>query len=165
MFAGNYAPRNHAFCNGQILTISQNTALFSILGTTYGGNGQTTFALPDLRGRIPIQAGQGPGLSSYFLGDRAGQEAVALTQPAMPAHAHALNASSASGDQVAPGGNLLAPDTLGGTVPYKSGNSPNTTLAASSIAQTGNSAGHENVPPFLAINFIICTFGIYPSRN
>ena len=94
LFAGNFAPRGWAFCNGQLLSIAQNTALFSILGTTYGGNGQTTFALPDLRGRVPVHAGQGPGLSNYDLGQQGGAESVTLTTAQMPAHTHPANANA-----------------------------------------------------------------------
>lgn len=109
----NFAPRGYAMCNGQVLSIAQNTALFSLLGTTYGGNGQTTFALPDLRSRAPIHVGQGSGLSSYDLGQRLGTESVTLGANEMPAHSHGLNATTAGGDQLTPTANLIAPDALG----------------------------------------------------
>jgi microcystin-dependent protein len=166
MFAGNFAPRSFALCNGQILPIGQNTALFSILGTTYGGNGQTTFALPDLRSRVPLHVGQGPGLSSYDLGESSGSESVTLTVPELPPHSHALNASTAGGDKLVPTGNLLATDALGGTAPYKDGAvAPNVSMAASSVAQAGGGGPHTNIQPYLGLNFIICIEGIFPSRN
>ena len=166
MFAGNFAPRNYAFCNGQILSIAQNTALFSILGTTYGGNGQTTFALPDLRGRVPIQPGQGPGLSNYSLGQQAGTETTTLLVNNLPAHNHPAtvtsNASSGSASDTVPTGNFLAADNQ-----YK--NTSNTTLNASAVTVTvGPSGGGQpfnNVQPYLCINFIIGLQGIFPSRN
>src|SRR5437899_12703586 len=108
MFAGNFAPRGWAFCNGQILSIAQNTALFSILGTTYGGNGQTTFALPDLRGRVPMHPGQGPGLTNHTLGEVAGSETTTLLSSNMPQHTHALNCNSAAGTQPSPSSGFLA---------------------------------------------------------
>ena len=108
MFAGNFPPRGWQFCQGQLLSIAQNTALFSILGTTYGGNGQTTFALPDLRGRYPMQPGQGPGLSPRTLGEQGGSETVTLISNQMPAHTHSHTASGAQGDQVTPEGNFNA---------------------------------------------------------
>src|SRR6185295_12464655 len=108
MFAGNFAPRNWAFCNGQLLSIAQNTALFSILGTTYGGDGRTTFALPDLRGRVPIHPGQGPGTSNYSLGQQGGVENVTVTQNQLPAHSHGVNAVAQGGNQASPVGNLPA---------------------------------------------------------
>src|SRR6185503_14662217 len=108
MFAGNFAPRGWAFCEGQLLSIAQNSALFSILGTTYGGDGQTTFALPDLRGRAPMQWGQGPGLTPRFLGESSGAENVTLISTQMPAHTHALNASGAQGDAPTPSGTVNA---------------------------------------------------------
>ena len=110
LFAGNFAPRNWALCNGQILSIAQNTALFSILGTTYGGNGQTTFALPDLRGRVPIHAGQGPGLTNRTLGENGGEEAHVLTSAEMPMHTHGAVVTSSNGTSASPAGLLPARD-------------------------------------------------------
>ena len=166
MFAGNFAPRGWAFCQGQLLSIAQNTALFSILGTTYGGNGQTTFALPDFRGRVPIQQGQGPGLSPYSLGEQGGTEAVTLLQTQMPAHVHtaqsSLNASTLAASDTVPTGNYLASDNQ-----YV--NSTNAVMNAGAVVVTIGIAGgnqpHENRPPYLAINFIIALQGIFPSRN
>lgn len=162
MFAGNFAPRDYAFCQGQILPIAQNTALFSLLGTTYGGNGQTTFALPDLRGRVPVQQGQGPGLSSYSLGQTGGAENVTLNVSQMPAHSHAAttNANAGGGGDTSPTNNFLAGDN-------QYSNVSNTQMNANTvqIAAAGNSQPHTNLQPFLAINFIIALQGIFPSRN
>lgn len=162
LFGGNFAPRGWAFCNGQILSISQNTALFSLLGTTFGGNGQTTFALPDLRGRVPIHPGQGPGLSNYSPGQQGGTESNTLTQGQMPAHTHAaaLNASSNPSSDTLPNGNFLA-----------EGNSyTNTTNAqmnanAVSLGVAGGSQPFPILQPYLGVNFIIALEGIFPSRN
>lgn len=164
MFAGNFAPRSWAFCNGQIISIAQNTALFSILGTTYGGNGQTTFALPDLRGRVPIHTGQGPGLSSRDLGQAGGTETHTLISTEMPAHNHALAATTTDGNSQTPAGTILARDTLGGTTGYSTA-APNTILSASSIGAAGGGQPHNNVPPFLCVNYIIGIEGIFPARN
>jgi microcystin-dependent protein len=164
----NFSPRGWAFCNGQIMPIAQNTALFSLLGTTYGGNGQTTFALPDLRGRSAISSGQGPGLSMYDLGEVGGTENTNLNINQMPAHVHpmtgaTLNVSSATKVGPTPGGNLL-----GGASIYVSG-SADSTLAAGSLGGTtavsGGSQPFSLLTPFLALNWIIALEGIFPSRN
>jgi microcystin-dependent protein len=165
MFAGNFAPRSWALANGQILSIAQNTALFSILGTMYGGNGQTTFGLPDLRSRFPIGAGQGPGLSTRSEGEVGGEETVTLLQSEMPAHTHALQASSAAGTHIRPQTRVLAKvDPVTGNNIYNAG-PPDSAMAAESIGLTGGSQPHDNMPPYMGINFIICIEGIYPSRN
>jgi len=162
LFAGNFPPRGWQFCQGQLLSIAQNTALFSILGTTYGGNGQTTFALPDLRGRVPMQPGQGPGLSPRTLGEQAGSETVTLLYNQMPAHTHSLLASNATGVSSTPEGYYLAavdPSELA----FATGT--NATMGAASIGAAGGSQPHNNMQPFLCVNFIIAIEGIYPSRN
>lgn len=167
MFGGNFAPRGWAFCNGQILSIAQNTALFSLLGTTYGGNGQTTFALPDLRGRVPISAGQGPGLANYNLGQVSGAETATLLVQNMPAHTHGVNAASATPTPAlsSPAGNLLGPPGRGGPAIYSpTGPSP-AQMHASMIASSGGSQPFSIVQPYLVVNFIIALQGIYPSRN
>jgi len=156
LFAGNFAPRGWAFCEGQLLPISQNTALFSILGTTYGGNGQTTFALPDLRGRAPIHPGQGPGLSNRFLGEQGGEEATSLSTAQMPAHSHPAGASSAAQTTNRPGGAVPA---RGGV--YATG--ANTTMGGDTVA--GDSQPHNTMQPFTALSYIIALEGIFPSRN
>jgi microcystin-dependent protein len=167
LFAGNFAPRGYAFCNGQLLPIQQYTALFSLLGTTYGGNGQTNFALPDLRGRVPIHAGQGPGLSNYQLGQRAGQEAVTLTASEIPSHGHtaSVNASSGAPNTVSPGGAVPAVSAQGNA--YATGSPTLTAMSASAatVGLAGNNQPHTNMQPYLALNFIIALQGIYPSRN
>ena len=169
MFAGNFAPRGYAFCWGQILSIAQNTALFSILGTTYGGNGQTTFALPDLRGRVPIQPGQGPGLSPYSLGQQAGTETVTLLSTQIPAHNHLITASEGNGTAQTPGGGFLSagvvPTSGNAAVSAYRNSTDGTTLAPTSITNTGGSQPHNNIQPYLALNFCIALEGIFPSRN
>jgi microcystin-dependent protein len=171
LFGGNFAPRNWALCQGQILSIAQNTALFSLLGTTYGGNGQTTFALPDLRGRAVVGAGQGPGLSDYELGQVGGVENTTLITMQMPAHSHAVSmkitpGSSTSAASTNPTNAVYAPD--GGGNPAYSG-SPNATMAAYqavlTTSPTGSNIPFSNRNPFLGLNYLICTSGIFPSRN
>jgi microcystin-dependent protein len=164
MFGGNFAPRGWAFCNGQILPIAQNTALFSLLGTTYGGNGQTTFALPDLRGRVPIHFGQGPGLSNYSLGQVGGQETVTLLSDQLPAHSHIVNAVAAGGNQANPTGNFAAVESTGTSLNYNSGPA-NALMHPNTIGITGQNQPVPNLQPHLAINFIIALQGIFPSRN
>ena len=164
MFAGNFAPRGYAFCSGQILSIAQNTALFSLLGTTYGGNGQTTFALPDLRGRVPIHPGQGPGLSLYNLGEQGGAETVTLIATQIPAHTHALNVNTGAGTNAAPAANeVLAASTARDKL-YTTA-APNATLAPQAVGTAGGSQPHTNIQPYLSVNFIIALQGIFPSRN
>ncbi|KAB7731172.1 phage tail protein [Rudanella paleaurantiibacter] len=164
MFAGNFAPRSWAFCNGQILSIAQNTALFSLLGTTYGGNGQTTFALPDLRGRVPVGTGQGPGLPAVNLGQMAGTPTHTLISTEMPAHNHSLNASSQTGNTAAPANAFLA--ATGSLDPeYRSTLDSAVPLGTNSMSVVGGSQPHNNMQPYLGINFIICMEGIFPARN
>jgi microcystin-dependent protein len=159
----NFAPRGFATCQGQILSIAQNTALFSLLGTTFGGNGQTTFALPDLRGRVPMGWGQGPGLSPRTLGEVGGSETVTLLTTQMPAHNHGFNAVSDAGDTSAPSGAFLA-NTGALDREYKaSGTSVQMNPAA--VGAAGGSQPHDNLPPFLVLNFYIAVEGIFPSRN
>lgn len=163
MFAGNFAPQGWAFCNGQLLAISQNDALFSLLGTTYGGDGITTFGLPDCRGRIPIHMGQGPGLSSYNLGTKGGVENVTLTLNQLPAHNHGpLKASSLNADNAAAQGNVVS-DTRDGNPYY--GNSSPTAFNAAAVTNMGGKLNHTNMMPYTCVSFIICLYGIYPSRT
>lgn len=174
MFAGNFAPRGWAFCDGQLLPISQNQALFSLLGTIYGGDGRTSFALPDLRGRIPLHPGSGPGLSSRILGQKGGQENVTLTQNQMPSHTHTLTKDAklrvrnATGTENEAAGNYLANSPSEGI--YSPG-PPDNEMAAgvvnltATLGNTGGSQAHNNMPPFLAVNFIIALEGTFPSRN
>jgi microcystin-dependent protein len=167
MFAGNFPPRGWAFCQGQILSIAQNTALFSLLGTTYGGNGQTTFALPDLRGRYPMQPGQGPGLTPRTLGEQGGTENVALIITQMPAHIHTfqgtVNASIAEGgNDSIPTGKVPA---AGGTYNATADTTMANNMVTGNIGVSGQGQPHNNMPPFTCINYIIALEGIYPSRN
>lgn len=161
MFAGNFAPRGWAFCDGQLLAVSQNDALFSLLGTIYGGDGRTTFGLPDLRGRVPIHAGSGPGLSPRRLGAKAGTEKVTLTTNQLPSHTHALHVNTAAANVRSPQNALLAQTT---TLLYNEQLAP-TTMSPQAITNTGGSQSHTNLQPFLCIHFIIALFGIYPSRS
>ncbi len=161
MMAGfNFAPRNYAFCSGQLLPINQNQALFSILGTTYGGNGVQTFALPDLRGRVPIHWGTGAGLSNVSLGQVSGTESVTLLATQMPAHSHPVLASSSAPAVGVPTGNAWA---TGGAAAYAA--TANTSMAAGALNNAGNSQPHENRAPILVLNYFIALFGIFPSRN
>lgn len=162
MFAGSFAPRGYAFTDGQLLSVSQNDALFSLLGTIYGGDGRTTFGLPDLRGRVPIHAGTGPGLSPRSLGSKGGTEDEVLNSNQLPSHTHTVQFETGPGDTSNPDGEYL-------------GASPNVrifrpappvgAMSAASITATGGSQSHTNVMPFLCINFIIALVGIYPSRT
>lgn len=158
MFAGNFAPRGFALCNGQILAIAQNTALFSLIGTTYGGNGVTTFQLPDLRGRAPIHQGQGPGLSQYELGQAAGAETITLITQEIPAHRHAFVGSGGGGSS--PAGELLG--TPSGDDIFTSGP---VSGALAGVSTAGGGEPHDNVMPSVVINFIIALQGVFPSRN
>ncbi|QBK31404.1 phage tail protein [Roseitalea porphyridii] len=161
MFAGNFAPRGWAFCDGQLLAVSQNDALFSLLGTIYGGDGRTTFGLPDLRGRLPIHAGHGPGLSERRLGAKSGAEKVTLTVNQLPSHTHPLQASTGAAVSRQPAGQTMA--TAEGSI-YSRTTAPEM-LSSDSITNTGGSRSHTNLMPFLCVHFIVALFGIYPSRH
>jgi microcystin-dependent protein len=152
----NFAPKGWAFCNGQTLPINQNQPLFSILGTTYGGNGQTTFALPDLRGRVPVYQGQG-----LTIGQKGGEEFHTLTQQEMTQHFHQLQGVKDVGDVLIPTGNFLADS---GSQPYHGATNP-VAMEATSISNVGGSQPHENRQPYLVLNYIIALQGIFPSRN
>ena len=175
MFGGNFAPRGWALCDGQILPIAQNQALFSLLGTIYGGDGRTSFGLPDLRGRAPIHAGNGPGLSPRRLGEKRGQEYVTLTAAQMPAHKHvgAVKVSSADSDTSVATANASigtpgAPvgRVFTGTLGFNSA-TPNVLLNPDSVetTNTGGGQSHDNMQPFQAVNYIIALTGTFPSRN
>lgn len=163
LFAGNFAPRGWAFCDGQLLPISQNTALFSILGTIYGGDGRTTFALPDLRGRVAIGPRHGAGLSDYREGQKGGMEHVTLTVSQMPSHNHSLRADMNAGNTNSPTNHILA-NTAAFDNEYSNA-SPNTDMNSNAIGNNGGNQSHENRQPFLAINYIIAMQGIFPSRG
>ncbi len=156
MFAGNFAPLDWAFCNGALIPISQNDALFNLIGTTYGGDGQSTFALPDLRSRVPIHVGPG-----FALGQIGGAEIVTLTTSQIPAHSHVPQANSGTGIQTSPAGNVWA---AAGNFPYST-NAPNAAMDPAAIGSAGGSQPHDNMLPFLTINFILSLFGIFPSQT
>jgi microcystin-dependent protein len=156
MFAGNFAPAGWAFCDGTILPISENDALFALIGTTYGGDGQTTFALPDLRSRVPIHQGNG-----FTLAQAGGEEQVTLTVNQMPAHTHVPQANSGTGTQSSPAGNVWANSA---NYPYSS-NAPTAAMDPQAISLDGGSQPHDNMIPFLVVNFIISLFGIFPSQS
>jgi microcystin-dependent protein len=165
----NFAPLGWALCNGQLLPISQATALFALLGTTYGGDGQSTFALPNLQGRIPINQGQGPGLSNYAIGQVAGSETVALTADQLPAHTHLLQASSAAATLARPTAAYLArssiPSFPSAGVPIYNPAPAAAAMNAGAIAVSGASQPHDNMMPFVCVNFIIALQGIFPSQS
>jgi len=160
MFGGNFAPLGWALCNGQLLPISQYDVLFTLIGTTYGGDGQNTFALPDLRGRVPVHAGQRSGASAFVLGQQAGSESVTLTNQQMPVHSHGLLAGSGIGTSATPDGEVLAESSL---ATMYSASTPTATMASSSTGPAGGSQPHENMQPFLCVEFIIALEGIFPS--
>ena len=165
MFAGNFAPRGWAFCDGQLLAVSQNDALFSLLGTIYGGDGRTTFGLPDVRSRLPIHRGTGPGLSPRRLGSKGGEEKVTLTNNQLASHSHNLVVSNQLGNNASPTGQSLAKVAAGNL--YKTASTVTTrpAMADNAISVTGGGQSHTNQMPYLCINFIIALFGIYPSRQ
>lgn len=166
IFAGNFAPRSWAFCNGQLLPVAQNTALFSLIGTTYGGDGRTTTALPDLQGRSPMHPGRGPGLTDRRLGEKGGVDTVTLTEAQIPSHTHTMRAANS------PLRGLQAPaatrtiNRSGGGNAYQTNSSSNLVpLAGQALPNAGGGQAHNNMQPFLAINFIIALQGLYPSRG
>ncbi len=161
MFAGNFAPRGWAFCDGSLLAVSSNDALFSLFGTIYGGDGRTTFGLPDLRGRIPIHAGNGPGLTDRRLGAKSGQEAVTLTTQQLPAHGHTIRGTSD------PAGSTNPVNAVSALAEESSYGSPTDLVTMSNQAIGNNSGGqsHTNLMPFLCVSFIVALVGIYPSRT
>ena len=162
MFGFGFAPQGWALCNGQLLPISQNTALFSLLGTTYGGDGRTTFALPDMQSRVPVCQGQGPGLSSYAEGQAGGAETVALVAAQMPGHAHPVKASSSAADSDQPQGRALARSA---SHIYTAKPDTSTIMNADMLGDAGGSQPHGNIQPYLAVNFCIALTGIFPARN
>ena len=184
LFAGNFAPRSFAFCEGQLMSIAQNSALFSILGTTYGGDGRTTFALPDLRGRAPVNPRRGPGLSEYRLGERGGTEEVTLNILNLPNHHH-FTTTSGGGENVVmssiagvrdtpEAGDVMAVASFGPGISATKVNAygpPTSPVISQTLSPTvllgnaGGSQSHENRKPFLALNYIIALFGVYPSRG
>jgi microcystin-dependent protein len=169
IFAGNFPPKNWALCNGQLLAISQNTALFSILGTTYGGNGTSNFALPNLQSRVPLHPGQGPGLSLYDLGEQGGVESVSLPQSQIPSHSHLINCNNATtqgghGTKSDPAGNFPATQSAGSGI-YETTSTSGATMSPLVTTPIGNGLPHENRQPYLTMNFIICMQGVFPPRS
>jgi microcystin-dependent protein len=160
LFGGTFAPVGWSFCNGSLIAISQNAALYQLIGTTYGGDGVNTFALPDMQGRVPVHVGQGSGLSNYVLGQKAGFETVSLTAGQVPAHSHGALGSvgtPTNSPQGATWGNS-------GINTKTFGNPSNNTMNAANLAMAGNGAPHDNLIPFLVVSFIISLFGVYPSQ-
>jgi microcystin-dependent protein len=162
MFGGNFAPAGWAFCDGAIMPISENDTLFTLIGTTYGGDGESTFALPDLRGRLPMHAGTGNDGSTYTLAESSGVESVTLNTQQIPIHNHALLGTTATGTQATPVGNVLAASS---TVSLFKASATNVGLNAQSAGPAGGSQPHSNLQPFLGINFIISLFGVFPSQT
>jgi|SRR6185436_4706280 len=172
IFAADFQPRNYAFCSGQIIAISQNTALFSILGTTYGGNGVQTFALPDLRSRCPVSQGAGPGISPYSLGEMTGTETVTLNANNLPSHLHnggmvvSLQVFNADGDLQVADAAYLASNPGGFTLTPGAGQTMKAPVyTGTTIGTAGSSSPISLLSPYLAINYVICMYGIFPSRN
>ncbi|MBB4098241.1 phage tail protein [Sphingomonas kyeonggiensis] len=162
IFAGTFAPLGWSFCEGQLLPISENETLFNLIGTTYGGDGQSTFGLPDLRGRVALHMGTGTGLMTYQIADKAGAEEVTLSPSQIPSHTHALLGSAGNGSQSTPENNVLASSTL---ARLYTGNTPSLAMAPNSISSIGGSQPHSNMQPYLCVNYIISLFGVFPSQN
>ena len=163
MFGGNFAPAGWAFCNGALIPISENETLFNLIGTTYGGDGQQTFGLPDLQGRVPIHAGQGPNISqNYQLGEKAGVESVTLSTQQIPTHNHGWLASNDPSNSLIPTSNVVS--TPLNITPYFAGGA-SVPLNASSLQPVGGSQAHDNMIPFLVVSFIISLYGIFPSQT
>lgn len=162
LFAGSFAPAGWSFCEGQLIPISENDALFTLIGTMYGGDGQSTFALPDLRGRVPVHQGQGPGLSNHVIAEAAGVEAVTLTIQQIPAHTHPMVVSKDQGTQSAPAGKVLASNQS--VLMYRPGVGTQN-FDPSAVTITGGSQPHTNVQPYLVVSYIISLYGIFPTQN
>ena len=168
IFAGYFSPANWAFCNGQVFNINSQAALYSLLGSSYGGNGRTTFSLPDLRGRLPAGQGQGTGLSKRTIGQKFGDETVTLALNQIPAHTHTLQASTAAGNSDNPVGHLLADVSSQGGEFYRdqsASGGKEVALNSNQVQTAGDNQPHNNFMPYLAINFVCCLNGIYPSRS
>jgi microcystin-dependent protein len=161
MFGGNFAPQGWMFCNGQTLSISEYSALFQLIGTTYGGDGVSTFNLPDLQCRVPVHQGQGTGLSNYVLGQKGGQPAVTLTVGQLPQHSHTAMGNSGGASSGNPANLTWATNNVNSFAP---GTSANQVMNAASIGMTGNNGPHDNMLPFQAVSFIIAIFGVFPTQ-
>jgi len=169
IFPFSFAPKYWAFCNGQLMSLQQNTALFSLLGTTYGGDGTRTFGLPNLQGSAPMEQGQGPGLSPHTLGEIGGSQTVAVTYSEMPMHTHAFNADTSVGQNANPSGEYLAEGKWSGsgrgTMQMYTTNAPNVTLNPMATGLVGSNVPHNNMMPYLTLNFCIALSGVYPTRG
>ena len=163
MFGGNFAPRNWVFCDGQLLAISQFSALFSLLGTTYGGDGRTTFGIPEMRGRVPMHAGNGPGLSNRPLGQRAGSENTTLTTAQIPSHNHptSVEVNNQDGEEANVAGQFISNHPGA----FNENGITGQTLGGVSAGNAGGGGSHTNIQPFTVVNFVLCVSGIFPSRN
>ena len=162
LFPFNFPPKGWAFCAGQVMSISQNTALFSLLGTTYGGNGTSNFALPNLEGSVAMHPGQGPGLSLHDLGETGGSETVTLLESEIPSHIHMANCSSTQGNDYGPSGDFWSPDVTGNP---QYGATASLTMAGDAVGPGGSSQPHNNMQPYLALNYCIALQGVYPPRT
>jgi len=160
----NFAPRGWEFCDGQLLPIAQNTALFSLLGTTYGGDGQSTFALPNLQGSFPVHPGRGPGLTARQLGERGGEESVTLRESQLPEHTHTVQATAALGTVNSPANAIWAQPRYGRAVEPAYAGSAGATMSQAAVLSAGNDQPHNNLPPYTVVNFIIALVGLFPSR-
>jgi microcystin-dependent protein len=165
IFPFNFAPKGWAWCDGQILPLSQNTALFSLLGTTYGGDGKSNFALPDLEGRAPMHPGQGPGLSLHDLGETGGSETVSLLESEIPGHSHTMMGYSAPGNRTIPSGNAISRTT--GSTPFVPGSPapPQVNMSDNAVTPAGGDQPHNNMQPYLTLFFCIALQGVYPPRT
>ena len=163
MIAFNFVPRGYAYCDGEILPINQNQELFSLLGTTYGGDGRTSFGLPELRGRVPIHFGTGSGLPTYSLGQRSGEETTTLTVAELPSHTHTVKATTEDANSVRPRNDRVLAKSVGDNLYHSASNLVG--MASGSVSSTGGGQGHNNMMPFLTIGFCIAITGIFPSRN
>ena len=162
MFAGNFAPAGWEFCHGQLMSILDNDALFNLIGTIYGGDGQNTFALPDMRGRVPVHMGTATFGTTFTIGEVSGVEEVTLTSQQIPVHNHALQGSAVNGAQASPGGAMLASSTV---LTHYAPEIPAAQMATNAISPIGGSQPHSNMQPFLCIDFIIAVTGVFPPRN
>lgn len=165
IFPFNFAPKGWAFCDGQILPLSQNTALFSLLGTTYGGDGKSNFALPNMQGSVPMHPGQGPGLSLHDLGETGGSDTVNLLESEIPSHSHSLMASAQPATRTGPAGNTLARVSTGATPYLAPAGAPLVSFSNNAIAPAGGDQPHNNLQPYLTLNFCIALQGVYPPRT
>lgn len=165
MFAFAFPPKGWALCDGQTLSISEYSALFALLGTTYGGNGTSTFQLPNLQSRVPIHQGQGAGLSPYAIGQIQGAETVTLTISQIPSHNHIVNCNTGGGNAASPQNNYPAVESTGTSLDYNSGNTGGATMSPAMLAPAGGNLAHTNIQPYLCVNFCIALEGVFPSRN